>query len=160
MKAVFLDFDGVLHGIDDVHAEYEGARLAMAGERLFCHRALLDGVLDRFTGLQLVVSSSWACHYPLGELRDLFGPYASRVIGTTRNVPGAGLASSRFEACVAAAKHFALADWRMLDDDPTVVWGRRLPTPEEAARVIWCEPQQGLATQGVVAALKAWLDGA
>lgn len=67
MKApiVFLDFDGVTHP--------EVCKV----EQLFTCLPLIEGVLRHHTRVEVVISSSWREHHPLGALRTRF----SRDIG-------------------------------------------------------------------------------
>lgn len=57
---VFLDFDGVLHP--------QGGTT----DRLFEKANLLQICLQQVEHVEVVISSSWAEHYPLGDMRDFF----------------------------------------------------------------------------------------
>lgn len=57
---VFLDLDGVLHP--------QGGTM----DRLFENANLLQICLQQVEHVEVVISSSWAEHYPLENMRDLF----------------------------------------------------------------------------------------
>jgi hypothetical protein len=156
---IFLDFDGVLHSVDDFHTEYSAHGIRYSGANLFRHLPLLAGILDRFPEVDVVVSSSWRHHYSLDELREIFGRHGERIIGTIRSidVPGERPAT-RFQECRTIAEEFEARHWLMIDDQPTLVWGWYEPSESQERRVIFCDPKLGLSTPGVIEQIHAQLE--
>lgn len=69
---LFLDFDGVTH-----------PEVCLA-EQLFCCLPLVEEVLRRRPGVDIVISSSWREHHSLQELQERFSPeLRDRVVGCT-----------------------------------------------------------------------------
>lgn len=142
-RLLFLDIDGVLHDVASIEFEHIGPALHFSGPRLFSRRHLLEELLARCPALQVVVSSSWQHHYPLEELRLFLGHAGARIIGTTVGA-GADPTATRYEQCRVAAEVLGASRWVMVDDQPSIVWGSHVPTREEMARVVICDPVLGL----------------
>jgi hypothetical protein len=156
MSILFLDIDGVLH--DPRHAQigyFEGHTI-VTGENLFCHAPLLASLLQQANRtIDVVISSTWQRHFRLEEIKDRLGGVAPFVTGATLDVRGE-VCANRFEECQAYAHAHDTDDWRMLDDDPSVVWGRhRPPLTAEVDRVILCDPV--LCLPSVSDSLRTWL---
>ena len=147
MRAIFLDIDGVMHGVDKLHVEYTSSGIQYSGEGLFEHRDLLGSVLDQCPDVAVIISSSWRHIYTLSELQGFFGNYSQRVIGTTSSVDVRdSMPANRYRECRDAAERYEVSDWVMVDDQPGIVWSSQIPTPELARKVLWCDPVLGLAT--------------
>lgn len=145
MKVLFLDFDGVLHGTDAGSVEYHGSAIRHSGEWLFSRLYLLEELLTRCPDLSIIVSSSWQHCYAEDNLKEFLGGAGHRVVGTTCGiVPSNCSSANRFEECLAAAQALATDTWVMVDDQPSLVWGNRVPNREEMARVVFCDPVLGL----------------
>ncbi len=70
---LFLDFDGVLHP----EPCYDDGQLFSCLPRL-------ESVLRDFTGVQIVISSTWREKYSLSELKTFFSAdIATRIVGVT-----------------------------------------------------------------------------
>jgi len=155
---LFLDFDGVMHGVNDVEIEYASSGIEYSGKNLFKHLPLLAEVLDEFPEAIIAVSSSWRHHLSLDELRELFGKHGSRIVAITNNVDVAGeLPANRFKECRAISEIRGISNWLMIDDQPGAVWGTMEPTPDQQAHLLLCDPDLGLATPGVLDKLRQWL---
>ena len=73
---LFLDFDGVTHPEQ------------CTSDKLFTCLPLIEDVLRRHEGVEVVISSSWRVHHPLEELRSYFSAdMAHRVIDCTPILP-------------------------------------------------------------------------
>lgn len=145
MKIIFLDIDGVMHSVDKVGIE------SVSG--LFEYLPLLGTVLDRCPDVSVIISSSWRDTHSLPELQALFGDYGHRVIGTTLSDVSCSRPANRFQECLAAAERHQASDWVVVDDQPGIVWGSQIPSPELARKVLWCDPVLGLATPFVAHSL-------
>lgn len=161
MDLLFLDIDGVMHSIDHVQTHPTSTGTESTGGRLFEHLPLLGRILDQCPQVSVIISSSWRDNHTLPELQGCFGAWGYRVIGTTRRIDAAGsLPANRFRECQMRAEEVGVSDWVMVDDQPGIVWGSQIPTPELARRVFWCDPVLGLATPLVATAIvRRFLEG-
>lgn len=157
MRLLFLDFDGVLHSVDAGNIEYDGPRLVVTGGRLFEHAAVLADMLDQVDNVRLVIASSWKNHFTDDELLQRLGPVGRFVIGTTREARQHRPCASRYEECAAIAEVLGATDWRLVDDQPEIVFGNAKATPAMMARVIFCDPVQGISGQHARDQLAGWL---
>jgi hypothetical protein len=145
MNVIFLDFDGVLHDIDAPEIQYTGRGIDITGTRLFQRLPLLDALLARCPDVSIVISSSWQDHFSLPELRTFLGAAGKRVIGTTGRAGADHVrATNRYEQCRVAAEALGASNWLLLDDQPSIVWGRHVPTRDEIAHTVFCDPILGL----------------
>jgi hypothetical protein len=72
---VFLDFDGVTHPEPCIDKD------------LFCRLEDIASVLNRYTQVEVVISSSWRNHYKLSELQDFLSAIPpSRIIDVTPSI--------------------------------------------------------------------------
>lgn len=150
MKVLFLDIDGVLHDASAAEIEYTETGIQITGSLLFQRLPLLEELMNRCLDVSLLISSSWQEHYSLDELRGFLGAAGSRVIGSSRSMNAAReLAGNRYEECQAAANSISATQWVIVDDQPAIVWGSRVPTREEMARVVLCDPVLGLTPRVV-----------
>ncbi|MFT7773280.1 HAD domain-containing protein [Roseateles sp.] len=136
-RALFIDFDGVLHragdGIEDVGPHWVWL-------------PLLAKALELAPDLPVVVHSTWRYQYHPSELRELLSPLGSRLIDVAPRGP-------RQEAIRWwLHMHPTVTSYRVLDDD-----GKEFdePHPEE---LLLCEPSLGLTTPGVLERLVEWLE--
>lgn len=150
MKVLFLDIDGVLHDVSAAEIEYTETGIQITGSRLFQRLPLLEELMNRCPDVSILISSSWQEHYSVDELRGLLGTAGSRVIDSTRSMnAGRELAANRYEECQVAANGIGASHWVMVDDQPGIVWGSRVPTSEEKNRVVFCDPVLGLTPRVV-----------
>jgi hypothetical protein len=148
-QVLFLDFDGVLHP-DAVYLSRRGPTLRSEGE-LFMWAPVLVEILDPFTQVSLVLSTSWVRN--LGFKRTLgFLPAGlrDRVIGATWHSSMAKDwaddskwdGRTRYDQISRYAARAQLAYWISLDDDPEG-WGT---TAQH--RLVACDPNSGLSNPG------------
>ncbi|MDT3680536.1 MAG: HAD domain-containing protein [Burkholderiaceae bacterium] len=136
MRVLFLDFDGVLHPL-------EQAETSLAQ---FCWLPVLARALRPYPEVRIVVHSTWRYMYDHDELQLLLGPLGNRFLGATAPGP-------RFESIRGwlYANAFC-SSYRVLDDDES-----EFPHPLPA-EVILCESSNGVSARDVLAALTTWLE--
>lgn len=135
MRALFVDFDGVLHragnGLEDVGPP-------------FVWLPLLASALAEHPDVVIVVHSTWRYQHTLSELRAMLSSLAEVAIYAAPR-------GQRFEAIRWFLKmNPAVQDYRILDDDLSEFD----PPPEE---LLFCDSSMGLTTPGVLDLLEAWL---
>lgn len=157
MRVLFLDFDGVLHSVDAGNIEYEGSRLIVTGDKLFEHAAALADMLDQAGNVKVIIASSWKNHFTDDELLERLGPLARFVAGTTREARQHRPCASRYDECQTIAEVLDATDWRLVDDQPEIVFGNAQATKEMMARAIFCDPLHGIAGQHARDQLARWL---
>lgn len=112
MKFLFLDFDGVIHPLNQ--------------GKTFTNAPVLWSILETLNDLNVVISSSWREHYPPEKMVRLLtqngGEHlADRIVGTTplsNNI-------QRGHECLQwlADNHHESATWLAVDDDPLLFIG-------------------------------------
>ncbi len=140
-RALFLDFDGVLHPTTDGSSTDESlVRVAHFG-----WLPLLASALEPHREVQVVVHSTWRYTHDVDELRELLGVLGNRVVGATPR-------GSRYES-ILWWLHLnpQFTAYRVLDDDASEF---PAPSPPE---LILCNPAKGVSEERVLTALKAWL---
>ena len=142
-RALFLDFDGVLHPTT-IEADIEADEIVV-GTGLFGWLPALVSALRTHPDVSVVVHSTWRYTHDIDELRDVLGVLGSRVVGATPRGP-------RFES-IQWWLHTnpSFGNYRILDDDPKEF---PVPSPPE---LILCDPSTGVAAPAVLAALRTWL---
>ena len=134
LKTLFLDFDGVLHGMSQTSAR--------PFERIY----LLEPLVD-VAPFAIVVSSSWRFHFELSEIRQRLGRLNPLVVGTTGEaIVGR---NARHREILSYVQHHQINDWRALDD-------AYLEFPDDAAGLVLCNPRTGV-TEREVRILRDWL---
>ena len=143
-RALFLDFDGVLHPTT-IEADIEADEIVV-GTGLFGWLPALVSALRTQPDVSVVVHSTWRYTHDIDELRDVLGVLGSRVVGATPRGP-------RFES-IQWWLHMnpQFGSYRMLDDD-----AREFPTPPPP-ELILCDPRTGVAAPAVLAAIRKWLE--
>jgi hypothetical protein len=154
---IFLDFDGVLHDINAGDISYENGQMQIDGESLFQYAPLLAERLSDYSDVKVIIASSWKSHFSLDELRALLGLLGPYVIGTTLSASEFSPCAHRYDECSAMAAYWKADDWRLVDDQPEIVFGAMPAQPEQLQRVIFCNPTLGLATPSVLEQLEKWL---
>lgn len=143
-----------MHSVDRVQANHTSTGIEYTGDRLFEHLPLLGRILDQCPDVSVIISSSWRDSHSLPELQGFFEDWRHRVIGVTASIePVGSMPANRFQECLKVAEQLGVSEWVMLDDQPGIVWGSQIPTPELARRVFWCDPGLGLATPLVATAI-------
>lgn len=145
-RALFLDFDGVLHPagltVHDVMQPIE--RIHARRPDLFCHVAVVDELLRPHPDVEVWVHSGWRLHQPADVILPLLGPLQSRLRGITSGV-------SRHASILDAVSTHGIDDYRILDDLPEEFDG----TPAE---LILCDPALGVSCPTVRGQLVQWLE--
>jgi len=144
---LFVDFDGVLHAVNDPH--------------LFRHEEHLARVLSDFPAVEIVISSAWRKTHTLAAMRTFFlTDLRARVIGVTPvfklgDADTTAVPGSRYHEIQRwRASNDALSrPWLALDDDPEFF-------PTGCAELVLCDPKMGFgpgAEKRLRAALNALL---
>ena len=143
-RALFLDFDGVLHPTT-LEADIEKNEIVV-GVGLFGWLPALVGVLRTHLDVSVVVHSTWRYTHDINELRGVLGSLGNRVVGATPRGP-------RLES-IEWWLHMnpRFGSYRILDDDP-----REFPTPPPP-ELILCNPRTGVAAPAVLNAIRQWLE--
>ncbi|WP_049765675.1 HAD domain-containing protein [Rhodoferax ferrireducens] len=127
---LFLDFDGVMHAVDDPH--------------LFGHEEHLARVLTDFPTVEIVISSAWRKTNTLANMKKFFlTDLRARVVGVT---PVFRIGEANTSVTPGARYHeiqrylAASCDpgrpWIALDDDPVFF-------PPGCAELVLCDPKFG-----------------
>ncbi len=127
---IFLDFDGVLHGI---------------GQPPFAQLPRLEGILRDHPQFKVVLTTSWREAYRFEKLRELFSAdIQDRVIGQTPiiNDPYTLADYRMHHRYKEVTLYFERAQivgcpWVALEDD-------RRNFPEDLTNVVWCSDTTGL----------------
>lgn len=140
-RALFLDFDGVLHPA----VEGSPATGIVVPTPLFGWLPALARELEPHPDVVVVVHSTWRYTHDLEELRELLGGLGERVAGTTPRGP-------RYESILWwLHMNPRFISHRILDDAQN-----EFPQPPPA-ELILCDPETGVAAADVQAALRSWL---
>lgn len=147
MRALFLDFDGVLHPtVEGASASDSAAGVSAAVHTtLFGWLPALVALLKPHPDLVIVVHSTWRYTHNLEELREILGPLGGRVVGSTPRGPRYESIQWWLHANPAFGSHC------ILDDDP-----REFPEALPAELIV-CDPSTGVSAPDVQARIKAWL---
>ena len=138
-RALFLDFDGVLHPTT-IRADIEVDEIVV-GTGLFGWLPALVSVLRAHPDVSLVVHSTWRYTHDIDELRGVLGLLGSRVVGATPRGP-------RLESILWwLHQNPQFGSYRILDDD-----SREFPQPPPP-ELILCDPRTGVAAPAVLAAI-------
>lgn len=142
-RALFLDFDGVLH--PTVLSRFDEPPESLSTV-FFGWLPALVGVLRSHPDVAIVIHSTWRYTHSDDELRLLLGALGAQFAGTTPRGP-------RYES-IEWWLHMnpLFANHRILDDDASEF---PVPTPSE---LILCNPTSGVAAPAVLAALRNWLE--
>lgn len=143
LRALFLDFDGVLHPTN-IGLDFESEKVIGTG--LFGWLPHLASVLRPHPDVLIVVHSTWRYTHDVDELREMLGALGGRVVGSTARGP-------RYESITGwLQQNPAVTSFRVLDDGASEF---PQPLPPE---LILCDPRSGVSAPDVQAALKDWLD--
>ena len=124
---LFLDFDGVLHGL---------------GRPIFEHLPRFEAILREFPYVEVVISSSWREQFPLDKIREFFSEDVQpKIIGTTPVITAKWPPYLRYvrhqEIQDFIANHgFDTRPWLALDDDMTLF-------PADCPSLVLCEEVTG-----------------
>jgi len=134
-RLMFIDFDGVLHPMDEVHRP--------AG--WFRWLPVLADLLAPWPDVRLVIHSSWRYEYSDTELRVLMGPLSSRVFGSVPPLPREQAIENFLQANKAK-----VVSHLVLDDDAREFTAGRL-------NLVLCDSLEGLTQRRVQDRVRHWL---
>lgn len=146
-RALFLDFDGVLHPPESI----AGARPPLTANQIrksfpctFQHLPTLHDLLHTHDDVVVVVSSSWRLFLSDAELIDLLAPISTWFAGSL----------SRYKAKDEAIRdwltHHQVSDFAVLDDIAQFF-------PEGSKSLILCDPGRGLSDPVIQLRVRKWL---
>jgi hypothetical protein len=142
---LFLDFDGVLHHIDEAAIDED---FNFTGNpNLFKWVPLLAELLAPYPELRIIVSSDWRRLFDDDALKTFLGPLAARFIGVVETY-----GPTRAAEIVIEAERRGILRWLALDDHPSVVKA----APKDA-RFVVCDSSTGIAGAEAQASLRAKL---
>lgn len=123
---LFLDIDGVLHGL---------------GRPIFENLQRLEAVLREFPQVDVVISSSWRETYPWDVITEFFDEdIRHQIVGMTPVIPTKWPPYSRCVRFEEIQEFLALQipvqPWFVLDDDPLLF-------PSDCPELILCDPAAG-----------------
>ena len=147
MRIIFLDFEGVLHGANElVDWPTSGLPLAEFAKRLqlLYWAPDLAKLLEGHDDVKIIVYSTWRKECRVEQLQALLGPLGPYVLGMTHR----GLA--RAESIVDMVKRLEIADYIILDDD-------RSAFPEGTDGLVICDPLTGVSAPRIQAEITQWL---
>lgn len=146
-RALFLDFDGVLHPPEAI----QGARPPLTANQIrkgfpgtFQHLPTLRDLLHKHDDVAIVVSSSWRLFLSDAELIDLLAPISTWFAGSLSRYKG------KHEAICDWLEHHQVNDSAVLDDVAQFF-------PEGSKSLILCDPRRGLSDPAVQRQLWEWL---
>lgn len=151
-RAIFLDFDGVLHDADIVQidrwSEDTPIPQAIEGRQLFEFAPLLAEVLRPYPYVHVVAHSSWCRYFDLAACRSLLAVSGLRVDG---------VATGRYrqDRIAQYAHDHGITDWIAIDDEPQHFderWRSRWRN-----RLIACHPNHGLSDSVALNRVREWL---
>lgn len=135
-RLLFLDFDGVVHPLDDTNHP--------AG--WFRWLPLLANLLASWPDVKIVVHSSWRYVHTDAELRELLGPLSARFAGSAPRGPR----EQAIESVLQANKSLVTAHL-VLDDDPKEFTTGRV-------NLIVCDSLEGLTQRRTQEHVQRWLE--
>jgi hypothetical protein len=134
MRAIFLDFDGVLSPADGNTAVLP-----------FVWLPILEQLLAPWPEVMLAVHSTWRYLYKPEELRELLGFLGPRFIGAAPRGP-------RAEAILWFLQLNPVIDSYLVLDDAPSEFPAGFPGP-----IVFCESLRGISAPQVQAQIEAWL---
>jgi hypothetical protein len=137
MRAIFLDFDGVLHPAEG----------ALGTVLPFEWLPILVQLLAPWPDVQLAVHSTWRYTHTPAELRELLGPLGSRFIAALPRGPRAEAIMWFLHINPGISSHL------ILDDAPA-----EFPV-DFSGNLVLCESFRGISTPEIQARIEAWLAG-
>jgi hypothetical protein len=121
---IYLDIDGVLHGIP------RGGSITV-----FERKEAIEQLLREFTTAEVVISSSWRKEFSLEELRAFFSKdLQPRIIGVTPALPG----KRRFGEIQAHLRETGYVGVYVILDDTRIEFPKRCP------QLLLCDSEVGL----------------
>jgi len=146
-RALFLDFDGVLHPPEAI----EGARPPLTSDQIrsnfpgtFQHLPILRDLLHKHVDVAVIVSSSWRLFLSDAELIDLLAQISTWFAGSLSRYKG------KDEAIRDWLAHHQVNDFAVLDDVAQFF-------PEGSKSLILCDPRRGISDPVVQERVREWL---
>lgn len=146
-RALFLDFDGVLHPPEAI----EGARPPLTSDQIrrnfpgtFQHLPILRDLLHKHVDVAVIVSSSWRLFLSDAELIDLLAPISTWFAGSLSRYKG------KDEAIRDWLAHHQVSDFAVLDDVAQFF-------PEGSKSLMLCDPRRGISDPVVQERVREWL---
>lgn len=133
MRLLFLDFDGVLHPLDE----------APEAKR-FCWLPLLENLLEEHPDVHIVIHSTWRYIYADDELRAFLGPLGEQFAGSTPRAPREQSIEMVLQANRLVRYHLAL------DDAPKEFTG-------SAVNLLPLDSRRGISDESAQTAIATWL---
>lgn len=130
---LFLDFDGVLHHIDEAAIDEDFN--FVSNPNLFKWAPLLAEIIAPYPGLRIIVSSDWRRLFDDDALKTFLGPLAERFTGVVETY-----GPTRAAEVVIEADRRGIVRWLALDDHASVVKA----APKDA-RFVVCDSTTGIA---------------
>lgn len=134
MRLIFLDFDGVLHPLDEDLPE----------AKRFCWLPLLENLLEEHTDVHIVIHSTWRYIYADDELRAFLGPLGKRFAGSAPRAPREQSIEMVLQANRLVRYHLAL------DDAQKEFTGR-------AVNLLPLDSRRGISDESARTAIATWL---
>lgn len=145
MRALFIEFDGVLHPASAACRFIPRSPLKKDVISLWLLRWswVLDDMLAVHPDVRIVVHSNWRHFVTDEEIGTVLGPLSHRFIGATPRMP-------KWDSIRMVAESNHLKHYRILD-----AWHDAYPA--DTPNLITCEPEAGLQDLRARASLSAWL---
>ena len=148
-RAIFLDFDGVLHqprAIAGAKPPLTPQEIQAGWPQTFCHLGLLKSLLEGHSDIAVIVSSSWRLFLTDVELGELLAPIEHWYGGST---------GDRRLGRDAAIKEWlvvnGITNYLVLDDVKTFF-------PGDWPQLLLCNSALGLSDPLVYSKLKQWIN--
>lgn len=145
-RAIFLDFDGVLHPASDV-VDYDTSGMPLkqfAAERnLLRWLPHLHELLAGHEDVLVIVHSGWRTRCQDYELREFLGPLAPWFAGSAP-------VGARYRSIERVVESAGINEYLVLDD-------AHFEFPEDYAPLVVCDPARGVSQPEVIEKIAHWL---
>lgn len=150
MRALMLDFDGVVHPVSQIadqrlRASHVDLHHLVESRKLLRWMPLLVEAMEDHPDVDIVVHSGWRGIASNVQLREFLGPLAPRFIGVTSTM------LPRYEGIVDFAERAGITEYVILDDA-----GHEFP--QGLGTLILTDPELGLTDGQSLDRFKTWLD--
>lgn len=150
MRALMLDFDGVLHPVSQIADQRDRVTQVdlhhlVDSRKLFRWLPLLVEAMEDHPDVDVVVHSGWRGVASNAQLREFLGPLAQRFIGVTSRE------GARYDGIREFAARAGIHEYVILDDASHEF-------PAGLANLIVTDPELGLTDGHSLEQLRGWLD--
>lgn len=147
-RVIFLDFDGVLHppsAIEGARPPLTPSQIRKGWPNTFLHLHILEALLQSYTDVGVVVSSSWRMFLQDEQIAEILTPISRWYVGTT--------------GCAYLGRAIAIRRWLQVNciDDFVVLDDMKSYFPGTWPTLILCDPTAGISKPSVQEQLQAWL---